>query len=83
MWLGLPDIIVVKNVGNHMFTTLEVDFATWGMKGNTIKCRIFKFVQDMQTSTLAISKMDFFMILQLKASIRQLKYLRAPCYAPS
>ena len=40
MWLGLLDIAVVKNLGNHMFAILEVDFATEGMKGNLVKCRI-------------------------------------------
>ena len=61
-----------------MFATLEVDFPTGGMKGHTVKCRICKFVQDMQTSTLAVSKMDFSITLQLMASIRQLKSQRAP-----
>ena len=56
-----------------MFATLEVDFATEGMKVNLVKCRICLFVQDMQTSTLAVSKMDFFVTLQLIASIRRLK----------
>ena len=40
MWLGLRNIAVVKNKGNHMFASLEVDFATGGMKGNMVKCRI-------------------------------------------
>ena len=53
-----------------MFATYEVDFVTEGMKGNMVKCRICYFVQDMQTSTLAVSYMDFFMTLHLKASIR-------------
>ena len=37
----------------------------------------------MQTSTLAVSKMDFFMILQLKNSIRWLESQKAPSYTPS
>ena len=41
-----------------MFATLEVDFITEEMKGNMVKC---KFVQDIQASTLAVSKMEFFM----------------------
>ena len=44
-WFGVPAIAVVKHLGNHMFTTLEVDFATGGMKGNTVKRRICKFGQ--------------------------------------
>ena len=36
----------------------------------------------MQTNTLAVSKMDFFMTPQLKAFIRRLKSQRAPSYAP-
>ena len=39
-WLGLLDIDVVKDLRNHMFATLEVDFATEAMKGNMVKCRI-------------------------------------------
>ena len=65
-----------------MFATLEVGFVTEGMKGNLVKCKICSFLQDMQTTTLAVSKMDFFMTLQLKASIHQLKSQRAPSYAP-
>ena len=64
-----------------MFATNEVDFVTEGMKGNMVKCRICYFVQDMQT-TLAVSNMDFFMTLQLKASIRRLKSQRAASCAP-
>ena len=73
---------VVKNLGKHMFATHEVDFVTEGMKGNMVKCRICYFVQDMQTSTLAVSNMDFFMTLQLKASICRLKSQRAASCAP-
>ena len=40
-------------------------------------------MQNIQTSTLAVSKMDFFMILQLKASIRRLESQKAPSYTPS
>ena len=36
----------------------------------------------MQASTLTVSKMDFFMTLQLKASIHRLKSQGAPSYAP-
>ena len=36
-WLGLLDIAVVKNLGNHMFASLEVDLATEGMKSNLVK----------------------------------------------
>ena len=64
-----------------MFATLDVDFSTEGMKGNLVRCRICSFVRDMQTSSLVVSKMDFFMTLQLKSSIRQLKSQRAPSYA--
>ena len=65
-----------------MFATHEVDFATEEMKGKMVKCRICYFVQDMQTSTLAVSNMDFFMTLQLKASIRRLKSQKVLSYAP-
>ena len=39
-WLGLLDIAIVKKLGNYMFSTLEVDFATGTIKGNMVKCRI-------------------------------------------
>ena len=64
-----------------MFATNEVDFVTEGMKGNMVKCRTCYFVQDMQT-TLAVPNMDFFMTLQLKASIRRLKSQKVLSYAP-
>ena len=63
-----------------MFATLEVYFAAGEMKGNIVKCRICKFVQDKQISALTISKMDF---LQLRVSICQFKSQRTPFYAPS
>ena len=63
-----------------MFTTLEVDFITGEMKVNMVKCKTCKFVQDMQASTLAVSKMEFFMTLQLKVSICRLNLQRASSY---
>ena len=45
-----------------------------GMKGNMVKC---KFLQNMQSSTLAVFEMDFFMTLQLNASIHSLKSQRS------
>ena len=36
----------------------------------------------MQASTIVVSKMDFSMTLQLKASIRRLKSQRTPSQAP-
>ena len=45
-----------------------------------VKCRICKFAQDMQTITLAVSKMEFFKTLQLKAFIHRLKSQRTPSY---
>ena len=50
------------------------------MKGSMVKCRICKFAQDMQSITLAVSKMEFFMTLQLKAFIHRLKSQRTPSY---
>ena len=76
-WPGLPAITVVEYLGNHMFATLEVDFITEEMRGNMVKC---KFVQDIQASTLAVSKMEFFMTLQLKVSICRLNLQRASSY---
>ena len=51
-WLGLLAIAVIKNLENKIFSTLEVDFVKSEMKENMAKCRICKYVQDMQTRVL-------------------------------